>query len=104
MPFDLAVLDCSFISLRLVLPPVAALVRTAGRLVALVKPQFEAGRAEADRGQGVIRDPAIHERILGELRAFADSQEALQWRDVHESPLLGPAGNKEFLLLLEKTP
>lgn len=101
-PFDLAVLDCSFISLRLVLPPTEALVRDGGRLVALIKPQFEAGREEANRGRGVISDPAIHERVLDELRAFVGGLPGVQWRAVTPSPLLGPAGNKEFLALLEK--
>lgn len=104
IPFDLAVLDCSFISLRLVLGPVAALVRPAGHLVALVKPQFEAGRAEADRGRGVITDPAIHARVLSELRAFVGTCGGLEWRAEIASPLLGPAGNREFLALLEKRP
>jgi 23S rRNA (cytidine1920-2'-O)/16S rRNA (cytidine1409-2'-O)-methyltransferase len=71
--------------------------------VALVKPQFEAGKAEADKGAGVIRDPAIHERVLRELAGFVVGLPGLQWRGVTESPLLGPAGNKEFLVLLEKT-
>jgi len=102
-PTDLAVIDCSFISLRHVLPPVAAQVRPGGRIVALIKPQFEAGRAEADRGRGVIRDPAVHERILRELEAFVGRQRDLRWRAVAASPMLGPAGNREFLLLLEKT-
>ena len=104
LPFDLAVLDCSFISLRLVLPPVSARVRPGGRIVALVKPQFEAGREEASRGRGVISDPAIHQRVLGELRAFVAAQPGLQWLAVTDSPLLGPAGNKEFLTLLERQP
>ncbi len=103
-PFDLAVLDCSFISLRLVLIPVAALVRPGGRIVALVKPQFEAGREEADRGRGVITDPAIHARVLAELRAFVGTLGGLEWRAELDSPLLGPAGNREFLALLEKSP
>ena len=55
-PFDLAVIDCSFISLRKILPPAVALLKTEGKIVALVKPQFEAGKAEADKGRGVIRD------------------------------------------------
>lgn len=101
-PFDLAVLDCSFISLKLVLPPVATLVRPGGRLVALVKPQFEAGREEADRGRGVITDPAIHARVLAELRSFVAGLPGIEWRADVESPLIGPAGNKEFLALLEK--
>lgn len=103
-PFDIAVLDCSFISLKRVLPPAADLVRRGGRLVPLIKPQFEAGREEADRGRGVITDPAVHERVLAELRDFVESLPGLHWRNVAESPLLGPAGNKEFLALLEKAP
>lgn len=102
-PFDIAAIDCSFISLRLVLAPVAALIQPRGRIVALVKPQFEAGREEADRGRGVISDPAIHTRVLAELRAFVDGLPGLQWAGDIESPLIGPAGNKEFLALLEKT-
>ncbi len=57
VPADLAVIDCSFISLRKILPPAVALLRPSGKIVALIKPQFEAGKAEADRGAGVIRDP-----------------------------------------------
>jgi 23S rRNA (cytidine1920-2'-O)/16S rRNA (cytidine1409-2'-O)-methyltransferase len=98
---DVVVIDCSFISLRKILPPAVALLRSSGKLVALVKPQFEAGKREADRGAGVIRDPAIHERILRELSEFAN-QLNLRWLGVTESPLLGPAGNKEFLALIEK--
>jgi len=103
IPADLAVIDCSFISLRKILPAVIALLKPNGRMIALVKPQFEAGKAEADKGRGVIKDPAVHERVLNELREFAAAQPGLNWRDVVESPLLGPAGNKEFLVLIEKT-
>lgn len=99
-PFDLAVVDCSFISLRLVLPPVVALVRDSGNIVALVKPQFEAGREEASRGGGVILDPEVHRRVLAELQVFVGGQPRLRWQGHTESPLLGPAGNKEFLVLL----
>jgi 23S rRNA (cytidine1920-2'-O)/16S rRNA (cytidine1409-2'-O)-methyltransferase len=102
-PLDLAVIDCSFISLRKVLPPAIALLRPSGKVVALIKPQFEAGKAEADKGAGVISDPAIHERVLNELKDFVAGQAGLQWRGLTESPLLGPAGNKEFLVLIEKT-
>ncbi|MGZ8901178.1 MAG: TlyA family RNA methyltransferase [Limisphaerales bacterium] len=101
-PVDLVVIDCSFISLQKLLPAAVALLRASGKLVALVKPQFEAGKAEVDKGEGVITDPAIHERVLSELRAFVDMQPQIDWMGVTESPLLGPAGNKEFLLLLEK--
>jgi 23S rRNA (cytidine1920-2'-O)/16S rRNA (cytidine1409-2'-O)-methyltransferase len=99
---ELAVIDCSFISLRKILPPVIALLRPSGKIVALVKPQFEAGKAEADKGAGVIRDPAIHQRVVTELRQFIEDQPALRWRGIVESPILGPAGNKEFLALIER--
>lgn len=102
-PADLVVIDCSFISLRKILPPAVALLRPSGKIVALIKPQFEAGKVEADKGEGVITDPAIHERVLSELEEFVRQRGDLHWRGVTESPLLGPAGNKEFLVLLEKT-
>ena len=100
-PADLIVIDCSFISLRKILPAAVAIVRPGGKIVALVKPQFEAGKAEADRGGGVITDPAIHARVLAELQAFVAEKPRLKWRGYTESPLLGPAGNKEFLALIE---
>lgn len=102
-PSDLAVIDCSFISLRKILPAAIALLRPNGKIVALIKPQFEAGKTEADKGRGVINDPLVHERVVNELREFAAAQPGLNWRGVVESPLLGPAGNKEFLVLIEKT-
>ena len=102
-PADLAVIDCSFISLRNILPAAIALLRPNGRIVALIKPQFEAGKAEADKGRGVISDPSVHERVLNEVQEFVRAQPGLRWRGVVESPLLGPAGNKEFLALIEKT-
>jgi len=99
---DLATIDCSFISLRKILPAAIALLKANGKIVALIKPQFEAGKAEADKGRGVISDPAVHERVLKELRVFVVAQAGLNWRGLVESPLLGPAGNKEFLVLIEK--
>jgi 23S rRNA (cytidine1920-2'-O)/16S rRNA (cytidine1409-2'-O)-methyltransferase len=101
-PVDLVVIDCSFISLRKILPPAIALVRPLGNVVALIKPQFEAGKEEADRGAGVISDPAVHARVLRELEEFVVGMTEVKWRGVVESPLLGPAGNKEFLVLIEK--
>jgi len=101
-PVGLVVIDCSFISLRKILPPAVALVRASAKIIALVKPQFEAGKAEADKGAGVIRDPAVHERVLRELREFVAARPDLRWQGETESPLLGPAGNKEFLVLIEK--
>ncbi len=99
---DLVVVDCSFISLKKILPPAVPLLKPDGKIVALIKPQFEAGKAEADKGRGVITDAAIHGRVLAELEEFVAAQAGLCWRGVVESPLLGPAGNKEFLALIEK--
>ena len=101
-PADLVVVDCSFISLKKILPAAGPLLKPGGKLVALIKPQFEAGKAEADQGRGVITNPAIHDRVLAELEEFVAAQAGLCWRAVVESPLLGPAGNKEFLALIEK--
>ena len=103
-PADIITIDCSFISLKKILPAAAALLKPGGKIIALVKPQFEAGKAEADKGRGVITDAAIHERVIHELCDFVSAQAGLRWRDVVESPLLGPAGNKEFLVLIEKQP
>ena len=99
---DLAVIDCSFISLKKILPPAVPLLKPEGKIVALIKPQFEAGKAEADKGRGVITDEAVHQRVIRELQEFVAAQAGLCWRAVVESPLLGPAGNKEFLVLIEK--
>src|SRR5689334_7960571 len=102
VPVDIAVIDCSFISLRKIIPAAVALLKASGKIVALIKPQFEAGKKEADKGAGVIRDAEIHERVLRELREFVETRE-FKWRGVTESPLVGPAGNKEFLALIEKS-
>jgi 23S rRNA (cytidine1920-2'-O)/16S rRNA (cytidine1409-2'-O)-methyltransferase len=99
---DLVVVDCSFISLTKILPPAVPLLKPGGRIVALIKPQFEAGKAEADKGRGVITDAAVHERVLAELCEFVGTQPGLTRLGVVASPLLGPAGNKEFLMLMEK--
>ncbi len=101
---DFVVIDCSFISLKKILPAAIALAKPFARMVALIKPQFEAGKAEADRGEGVITDAAIHARVLRELEAFVRGLNQAAWRGVTESPLLGPAGNKEFFVLIEKQP
>jgi len=101
LPVDIAVIDCSFISLRKIIPAAVALLKPSAKIVALIKPQFEAGKKEADKGAGVIRDVEIHERVLRELQDFVEARE-LKWRGVAESPLTGPAGNKEFLALIEK--
>jgi 23S rRNA (cytidine1920-2'-O)/16S rRNA (cytidine1409-2'-O)-methyltransferase len=103
VPADWIVIDCSFISLRKILPPAIALLAASGKIIALIKPQFEAGKAEADKGAGVIRDPEVHRRVIQELSAFVSAQPGLHWGGLTESPLLGPAGNREFLVLIEKT-
>jgi 23S rRNA (cytidine1920-2'-O)/16S rRNA (cytidine1409-2'-O)-methyltransferase len=101
-PMDLAVIDCSFISLRKLLPNAVALLAPSGKVVALIKPQFEAGKSEADRGAGVITDPAVHARVIEELEQFVHTLPQITWRGLTSSPLLGPAGNREFFVLLEK--
>jgi 23S rRNA (cytidine1920-2'-O)/16S rRNA (cytidine1409-2'-O)-methyltransferase len=96
-----AVIDVSFISLRLVLPPVAALLAPGGWIVALVKPQFEAGRREVSRGGGVISDPAVHQRVLQDLLEFvAMPGRGLETRGLIASPITGRDGNHEYLLWL----
>jgi 23S rRNA (cytidine1920-2'-O)/16S rRNA (cytidine1409-2'-O)-methyltransferase len=96
---DLAVMDVSFISLDRVLAPVASCFGPAGgRIVALVKPQFEAGRKQVR--DGVVRDPAIHRQTLETVARFALGI-GLKLRNAVASPLTGPAGNREFFLELE---
>lgn len=99
-PIFCAVIDVSFISLRLVLPPLVPLLEPGSWIVALLKPQFEAGKAEVDRGSGIISDPAIHERVLRELQAWIPEHTSLHVRGVTDSPISGRDGNKEFLLHL----
>src|SRR6266581_9203185 len=102
-PIQCVVIDVSFISLRLVLPAIVPLLAPAAWIVALVKPQFEAGKAEADKGAGVISDPAVHTRVLNELQEWIPQHTPFQRLGLTESPLKGPAGNREFLVLIENT-
>jgi 23S rRNA (cytidine1920-2'-O)/16S rRNA (cytidine1409-2'-O)-methyltransferase len=96
-------MDLSFISLRTVLPAVWPRVREGGTLIALVKPQFEAGKLEVDKGRGVIRDEAVRQATLESVRSFALDQLAQSsLLGVMESPLAGADGNQEFLLGLHK--
>jgi 23S rRNA (cytidine1920-2'-O)/16S rRNA (cytidine1409-2'-O)-methyltransferase len=95
---DLATIDVSFISLRKVIPTVAKLLKTGSRMIALVKPQFEAGKREVGKG-GVVRDASVHAAVLGRLIAWSVDA-GLRLRGLTTSPLLGPAGNREFFLLL----
>ena len=95
-PVDIVVCDASFIGLAKVLDAALDLARPGARLVALVKPQFEAGRGEVGKG-GVVRDTAVHQRVCAEAAAWIDSK---GWRviGVEQSPITGPEGNVEFLL------
>lgn len=99
-PAELATIDASFISLKVLLPVVKQWFGPVGsQAIALIKPQFEAGRSEVARGQGVIRDPQVHQRILVNILEFAQSGD-FQVRGLIRSPLLGPKGNSEFLAWL----
>lgn len=101
--YDLIVIDVSFISLRLILPAVWPFLTDGGILVALVKPQFESEKKEADRAGGVIKDPAIQERVLERIESFADENlpGAIRIGSI-DSPIRGSEGNREFLLGLRK--
>ena len=101
-PIDLATLDLSFISLGLVLPAVRNLLADAGRVVALVKPQFEAGKDDVPRG-GVVTDPDIWERVLHQVAAAADDAGLHAHRAIR-SPITGSDGNVEFLVDLRRDP
>ena len=99
-PIDLATLDLSFISLRLVLPAVRDLLADDGRVIALVKPQFEAGRDDVPRG-GVVREPAVWERVLADL-AHDAAEIGLPAQRAIRSPITGADGNVEFLVDLRR--
>jgi 23S rRNA (cytidine1920-2'-O)/16S rRNA (cytidine1409-2'-O)-methyltransferase len=98
---QLVTIDASFISLRTLLPTVKKwLTGSRGEVIALIKPQFEAGRADAAKGAGVIRDPALHQKILTQILEFAVN-EGFGIKGLIRSPLTGPKGNVEFLIHLE---
>jgi 23S rRNA (cytidine1920-2'-O)/16S rRNA (cytidine1409-2'-O)-methyltransferase len=96
-PVDIVVGDLSFISLSLVIPTLTELCKPGSPMVLLVKPQFEAGRQEVDRGRGIITDPTIHERVRSEVTdaLVAAGCEVVGWTD---SPITGADGNREFLV------
>ncbi|MDE3084226.1 MAG: TlyA family RNA methyltransferase [Verrucomicrobiota bacterium] len=101
--YDAVVMDLSFISLKTVLPAAWPFLRGDGTLVALVKPQFEAGKAEADKGRGVIRDAAVQQAALDGVRDFALCElPGAQLIGAMDSPITGADGNREFLLGLRK--
>lgn len=98
---DLAVIDASFISLKLVLPQVKKLVCDGADVVALIKPQFEVGKGKVGKG-GVVRSEEEHRRVVEEIKTVASGL-GYEVRGVLESPLLGPKGNKEFLIHLRRS-
>jgi len=101
--YDCVVMDLSFISLKSVLPAAWPFLRPGGTLIALVKPQFEAGRAEADKGQGIIRDDAVRARVLAEVRDFALRElPGAALLGEMECPVHGADGNREYLLSLRR--
>ena len=93
--FDLIVMDVSFISVTKILPALIPLLGDSGKIVVLIKPQFEVGRGEVGKG-GVVREPEKHQRVVNEVNSFAERL-GLHVEGVIESPILGAEGNKEFL-------
>lgn len=98
-PFDLIVMDVSFISVTKIIPALSPLLRDDGRIVVLIKPQFEAGRTEVGKG-GIVRDEATQIQTVERVCAFAESA-GLRNRGVIDSPILGQDGNREFLAVFE---
>ncbi|MHB1119364.1 MAG: TlyA family RNA methyltransferase [Bellilinea sp.] len=102
-PVDWVTMDASFISLKILLPVIKNWVANTGQIIALIKPQFEAGRREAARGEGVIRDPQVHRSVLQDVLSAAVA-EGYRVRGLIRSPLLGPKGNTEFLVWMDILP
>ncbi|MDX1377781.1 MAG: TlyA family RNA methyltransferase [Anaerolineales bacterium] len=98
---DFVTVDASFISLKILLPVVKGWMRENTEVICLIKPQFEAGKKDVSRGDGVIRDPEIHRQVLLKVLSFAKN-EGFQVRGLIKSPLLGPKGNAEFLVWLKQ--
>lgn len=98
-PFDFASIDVSFISLQLILPPLKVCLKPHGQVVALIKPQFEAGRGQVGKN-GVVRDASIHRDVCINIIRFAQ-QAGFRVEDLSFSPITGPKGNIEFLLFLQ---
>lgn len=98
-PLDLAVIDAAFISLKLLLPPLIPLFKKRKvSILALIKPQFEVGKGKVGKG-GVVKDPDLHEEVIADIITFCQSLSLIS-QGVTESPILGPKGNKEFLIYL----
>lgn len=103
IPFgiDMVVCDASFISLKKVLPASMALARSGAVLAALIKPQFEVGRGDVGKG-GVVRDPALHQAVQDDIAAWLDQDMSWEVRGIVPSPITGPEGNKEFIIVADK--
>jgi 23S rRNA (cytidine1920-2'-O)/16S rRNA (cytidine1409-2'-O)-methyltransferase len=99
---DIATIDASFISLKIVVPAVTAFLKKEGYILALIKPQFEVGKDQVGKG-GVVRDPKLHARVIEDLCSFFAGT-GLRCKKVVPSPLLGPKGNREFFILLHPNP
>ncbi len=97
-PIDLITIDVSFISLKIVIPAVLQFVRADTHIIALIKPQFEVGKAKVGKG-GVVRDPTLHAAIIAELTEYFQKHN-LKCQPALPSPIQGPKGNKEFLILM----
>lgn len=102
-PLDLVVCDASFIGLQTILPAALALTRPAAQAVALIKPQFEVGPGQVGKG-GVVRDPDLHQAVVDRITAWFGSLPGWSVMGVTESPILGPEGNKEFLIAARRSP
>jgi 23S rRNA (cytidine1920-2'-O)/16S rRNA (cytidine1409-2'-O)-methyltransferase len=101
-PVDLSTIDVSFISLKIVVPAVAAFLKNGARILALIKPQFEVGKDRVGKG-GVVRDASLHTGVIQSLSAFFVELGFL-YETVIPSPILGPKGNREFFILLQHRP
>jgi 23S rRNA (cytidine1920-2'-O)/16S rRNA (cytidine1409-2'-O)-methyltransferase len=101
-PVDWVVCDASFIGLEIILPAALALTKPKAIAVALIKPQFEVGKARVGKG-GVVRDPALHEEVCERIRNWFERQAGWSVLGIAESPILGPEGNKEFLIAARKS-
>jgi len=97
--FDLIVMDVSFISVKKIFPVLPPLLKENGKIIVLIKPQFEVEKDEVEKG-GIVSDPKKHERVIAEVNSFAETC-GLKVEGVIESPILGAEGNKEFLALYE---
>ena len=98
---DMVVCDASFISLKKVLPASMALAKSGAVLAALIKPQFEVGRGDVGKG-GVVRDPELHQAVQDDISAWLSNEMGWQVRGVVPSPITGPEGNKEFVIVADK--